>query len=669
MSDLNEQATRWLEEHAAELEQEELPTEQEKMEADRALADGRWPEPKPVSDMGIFAEIIDEEGFNRVIGDPENWPIIQHRSVLYRNWILPQAILVFGKRWFDRCKWRSSIQRGLRFPLFSEDERFQAREGGIALEDTGAGRVKIARISARVEHALAMYLDGGGRIGGSRRTKQPGGYIVDSIKNEFMREIADERGYKLERTRACPYCLKTRRGRARRVALTAEHGHWYSCERCAAVTRNLEMNLDSLEGADLERATAMLENVRVFARMSGTAAVCPDARCQGIVPLSAVRDPTWWQTPKGGKAKAYLKAHRPLKGSKRFRPAPNELRDVPLRCPYCGLDFTPRSLSCADYPNGVVTGLPTIFVWRTQNMDRLDKPNTIRKVGGRYMLSSPSLKDCLTADTVDVEGRIAAKQRARLLAGELALKAKAVDGTTVAAIMSRCFYQGAADWVIRNPEDASAYFLEWETEQDAEGRASTKVVKGSQASIHQAILRAWLLRIQAALPELKKAKGGRMRSLIDLKWLCRPPKYKGGPKTVFEAEMEHGLRVPNNSTLGQKAKNRPRLAWVLSVRTAAGRDVTSHVRDYEWHAIYMDPASGLVPGEKIRVEALMMPGHRCHAPIQRIIRLRTSVLAPLAERIKREEETGEADADFWTGWRERAEAAMTQAGIAEGASE
>ena len=260
MSDLNEQARQWLTEHAADLEQEELPSEQEKMEADCALADGRWPEPKPVSDLGVFADIDDEEGFNRIVGNPANWPTILHRSVLYRSWILPQAILVFGKRWFDRCKWRSSIQRGLRFPLFSEDERFQARESGVALEDTGAGRVKIARISARVEHALGMYLDGGGRIRGSDRAKQPGGYIVDSIKNEFMREIADERGYKLERARACPYCLKTRRGRARRVAVIAENGHWYSCERCAAVTRNLEMNMGSLEGSDRERAALRMNS-------------------------------------------------------------------------------------------------------------------------------------------------------------------------------------------------------------------------------------------------------------------------------------------------------------------------------------------------------------------------------------------------------------------------
>jgi hypothetical protein len=316
-----------------------------------------------------------------------------------------------------------------------------------------------------------------------------------------------------------------------------------------------------------------------------------------------------------------------------------------------------------------VTGLPTIFVWRTQPLGQLDKPNTVRKIGGRYMRSTPCLKDCLAADVDDVEGRIAARQRARLLAGELALKAEEADGSTVSAIISRCFYQGAADWIVAHPVDASGYFLEWETERDEDGNASTRVIKGSRGSIHQSVLRAWLRRIEAALPELRKAKGGRFRSLADLKWLCQPPKYKGGPRSVFEAELEHGLRLPNASMVGRKAKHRPRLAWIMSLKSESGADVMRHMRDCEWHAVYMDPASGLRPGQKIKVEALMMPGHPWHAPIKRIVRLRTSALAPIAERIRREEETGETDAEFWTGWRKRAETAMARAGIDEGASE
>jgi hypothetical protein len=238
----------------------------------------------------------------------------------------------------------------------------------------------------------------------------------------------------------------------------------------------------------------------------------------------------------------------------------------------------------------------------------------------------------------------------------------------VPAILSRCFYLGAADWLARYPEDATAYFLDWETERDSEGRPSTKVVRGQQGSVHQTILHAWIARIEMALPALRKAKEGRMRSLRDLKWLCQPPKYKNGPRSVFSAEVGNGLRVPNKSRLGGSAKNRPRLAWVVSVRDADGADITSHVRDFEWHAVLMDAGSGLAPGDKVTVEALMMPGHHCHAPIQRIIRLRTSVLSPIVERIRREEETGETDPEFWNDWRKRASEAMEAMGMPQGAT-
>jgi hypothetical protein len=660
MSDRQERAKRWLEEHAAELEQEELPSEQEKMEAELSLDSGRWPEPRSVPSMGVFARIEDEDSFNRVIGDTANWPVLRHRSVLYRNWVLPHAILIFGKRWFDRCKWRSSIQRGVPFPLFDEAERQQARENGLSLDETPAGRVRIARISSRVEHALSMYLEGGGLAANdsSAEAKAPGGYITDAIKNEFMREIADENGYKLARVRACPYCLKTRKGRSRRVALVFEGDNRYSCDRCASVMRNLEGGLGSMQDGMRHFAKDELKRVRVFASMSGTASLCPNEGCRGIVPLNAVGNPAWWATAEGTAAKTCLELRKSLKGSKRFRKPPPELADMPLECPYCGKRFSPRSA-----PGGL-TGLPTIFVWRVQDMDRLDKPSA----AGRRNAGS-SMKEALADDSHDIEGRIAARQRAEMLMGELAIRASESSGGTVSAILSRCFYLGAADWLAAHPDDASAYFLDWESSSGSgDGSRMTKVVKGKEASVHQTILHAWMARIERAMPELRKAKDGRMRSLRDLKWLCQPPLYAGGPKSSFSAQVGPGLRVPSRSRLGRSAKNRPRIAWILSLRRADGQDLTQHIRACEWHAVLMEASSGLSAGDRVEVEALMMPGHHCHAPIQRIIRLRTSVLSSIVEKIRLEEETGETDPAFWNDWRKRADEAMRAVGMQHGAS-
>ena len=662
MSDRNEQAKKWLEEHAAELEQEELPSEKEKMEADLSLNTGRWPEPKSVPNMGVFTDIKDEETFNKIVGNIDSWPTILHRTVLYRNWILPQAILIFGKRWFDRCKWRSSIQRGVQFPLFSEMDRLHAKEAGLNLDVTPAGRVRIARIAARVEHSLFMYLTGGGLTQDEGHTKAPGGYITDSIKNEFMREIADERGYKLTRVRACPYCLAVRKGRSRRVAVVSKGDHYYSCERCEAAVRNIELNLHKMDGTDLAAAEAELERVRVFSYMNGTMSVCPSRNCNGLVPMNAVQDQAWWKTSEGVRVKTFLASYKPLKGSKRFRIPPPELKNVPLVCPYCSKKFTPQSGSyVSTHVAEILTGLPTIFVWRGQNLDWLDRSPSAKR-GDKFGVAT-SLKDALADDSQDIEGRIAARQRANLLLGELAVRAYESSGDTVPATMSRCFYLGAADWMKSHPDDASAYLLDWETECDADGKPSTKVVRGQQGSVHQTILHAWIARIEQALPELRKAKDGRIRSLRDLKWLCQSPTYKNGPRSQFSAKVENGLRVPNKSRLGKLAKNRPRIAWVVSVRGADGTDLTEYVRDYEWHAVLMDAKSGLVPGDKVTVEALMMPGHHCHAPIQRIIRLRTSVLSPIVERIRLEEETGETDSEFWNDWKKRANKAMKIMGI------
>lgn len=656
MTVFDKAARQWLQEHAADLEPEKLLSEDEKRAACRAFADGRWPVPADAVAAPPFDQIDDEESFNRVIGDPACWQTALS-DTLYRGWVLPQAILIFGKRWFDRYKWRPSIQRGLRFPLFSEQERAEGREGGTLLEDTPAGRMRIARIAARVDHALSMYLEGGGRtVDGA---KQPGGYIVDSIKNEFMREIAEEHDYRLERIRACPYCLVRRRGRARKVALVEKGGHMYSCERCAAAAENLTNSLDRAEDAEKRRLKQEIKRLSLFALMSGAACICPAEGCPGrFVPMNAVADEAWWDTTEGRSAAKMLASRRPLKGAARCRRPPQEFLNVPLECPYCGQHFTPASAAHnSDSDAGMMTGLPTVFVWRAQNLGELDKPDAVKGVGGRRIKSPPSLKDSLAGEPSNVEHLIAARQHARILAGELALCAVDAGGPTASAIMSRCFYHGAADWVLRHPEDASAYFLDWSADPDRKGRAVTRVIKGQDASIHQGLVRAWMARLEQALPELRHAKGRHMRSLADLPWLCHPPKCRNGPRAAFETTIGAGLRIPNKSGLGQGSA-RPRIAWIISLRDEKGRDLIPLMRDYEWHAIFMRPDSGLRPGTIVKVEALMMPGHRCHAPIQRIVRLRTAALAPMIARIRREEESGEADRAFWTAWRQKARLAM-----------
>ena len=232
MRTLDKAANEWLAEHAVLLGPEELPFEEERLAEAFVLRDGRWPVPRKVEHMGVFADIVDNESFNRVVGEPLNWPVILDRSDLYHSWIVPQAAVIFGQAWFNRVQWKGSIRHGVPFSLFGGDERRMAKETGVSLADTPVGRAVVYKIVSRVEHALDVYLAGGGRSKVDGRIKRPGGYIVKSISNEFIRDAGADMGFRLVRVRACPNCLGTKRGRARRSEVQHVRDNLYGCWQC-----------------------------------------------------------------------------------------------------------------------------------------------------------------------------------------------------------------------------------------------------------------------------------------------------------------------------------------------------------------------------------------------------------------------------------------------------
>jgi hypothetical protein len=136
------------------------------------------------------------------------------------------------------------------------------------------------------------------------------------------------------------------------------------------------------------------------------------------------------------------------------------------------------------------------------------------------------------------------------------------------------------------------------------------------------------------------------------------------------AVVEDGLRIRNGSRIAATGRiaDKPRMARVVSVRKIGrdgrtGPELVRHMRVCEWQMVAMSTESALASGDRVKVVALMMPGHHCHAPIQRIIRLRTSLLSPMIERIRSEEAGGRIDTAFWREWQRRAEAARRATGI------
>lgn len=681
MKNLDEEAARWLEKHAHELEPEELPSEEEKMAAAQSFFSGRWPLPRPVPRMGVFAGIEDEASFNRIVGDPGTWGRILRRKDLHHNWIRPQAVLIFGKAWFDRVKMKSSIQRLIPFPLFSEHQRQASRLTGIALEDTDAGRSKIIRIIARVEHALEMYLKGGGRSA-SGHIKRPGGYIIDSVRNEFIREIGADLGYRMTPAAICPRCASVFRGRRKRKVLLREScGRGYACDQCADAVRNLELHISKLENegdaGGIAAAREELRRAAPFRDLSGVTCVCPSSRCPGkFVPIRAVVEPGWWRTPEGIAAGRTLASLRPIKGTQRFREPPAALLGVPLMCPFCDISFTPAEAlerkAGFKRRSGWLTGLPVMSVWRQREEKVLD-----RLLGRGFGVGAvaATMKDRLADVPSNPGARIAARQRVDVLAGELLIEIARMNDGTVAGMLSRCFYEGLLDWMRRYSRDASEYFFGWSSGErrltDKERKAhpgrsvkkTTSVVRGQEAAIHQTVLHAWMRRIEHHMPKIRKMDGSRIQSIADLRWLCHPPKYRSGPRSTFTARVEPGLYVPNASRIAPRNPDlpKPRLAWIISVRKAVGRgwgpDISEFVNACEWQGLRISSHSDIIPGDRVRVEALMMPGHRCHAPIQRVIRMRTGFFAPIVDKIREEEQGVRRDPCFWRKWRRSVEAA------------
>ena len=681
MKNLDEEAARWLNKHAHELEPEELPSEEDKMEAAQSFFSGRWPLPRSVSRMGVFAGIEDEASFNRIVGDPGTWERILRRKDLHRDWIQPQAILIFGKGWFDRVKMKASIQRLIPFPLFSEHQRQASRLTGVALEDTDAGRSKIIRIIARVEHALEMYLKGGGRSA-TGHIKRPGGYIIDSIRNEFIREIGADLGYRMTQAAICPRCVSVFRGPRKRKTLLRERGREFVCDQCSDASRNLELHIAKLEQeGDTKHLPAVRKEFRralIFRELSGITCVCPSSQCPGrFVPIKSVADPMWWKSDVGRIAEKALSTMRPVKGTQRFREPPAALLPIPLSCPFCDVSFTLAEAITKQtgfkQKSGWLTGLPTMSIWKQREEQVLDRLLGRKRPGAEVT----TMKDRLADVPSNPGERIAIRQRVGVLAGELLMELARMNDSTVTGVLSRCFYEGLLDWMHRYSKDASEYFFSWSSgerqltdkEQKAQpGRSmkkSTSVVRGQEAAIHQTVLHAWIRRIAHNIPKIRKMSGSKISSISDLKWLCHTPKYRSGPRSVFTATVEPGSYVPNTSRIAPRnpALPKPRLAWIISMRREEpdgwGSDISEFISACEWQGLRISSQADVKPGDRVRVEALMMPGHPCHAPIQRVIRMRTGFFAPIVNKIREEEQHGERDPSFWRKWRKSVEAAKS----------
>ena len=656
MKEIDDPARKWLAEHSDQIGPEELISE----DAKQKLFDGSWPFPQEVADLGMFADIKDATSFNDIVSNPDNWYDILNRADLFEKWILPHAALYFGKLWFDRVKRRNSISKGVPFPLFTKEER------KCDIENSPQGRAKIAKIVEKISIVLRTYLEGKWYDG---NIKKPSGYIINSLKNEFVKEVGSDMGYKFRNVPACPYCL-TSKPVFKVPLLSHQHGS-YSCHRCKSYVDNLELQIESLkkkdDRAELIKVQVAQQTRKKFEKFIGITCVCPSNDCSGhFVPFSCIdRCRLDNKIYKGA-----LKGISVGKNIQNFRLPPEILLDFPLTCPYCGTKFTPREAlqkaSGFKEKSGFLTGLPSIRIWMKMESAVLDLHRA-------DMSSSDSFKDQLAVPPAS-DDYIATKQRLNLLINEIIIHMSKVIKSTTSGLTTWYFLAGVIHWMAKHSHDANNYLFNWKVVEREmtklemikyPGRTKKKVTKntrGQEIAVHQAIFHEWMDLLESNIEEFTKIDL-KIKALKNFGWFSRCPRFSGGPETTFYSEVDGRNRIVNKTPIRRRrSKKMPRLARVYSIRKD-GENFTDNMEISEWQAIRLKPNSDLKAGDKVFVEALIMSGHPTHAPIQRILRLRSSLLKNIIDRILTEERTGHTDQMFWQTWKMRVARARKETGI------
>jgi len=673
----DEQIKDWLAKHAADLEPEELLFEEEKARAIEQTSpnNGSWPVPQKVLNMKVFDKIDSVDEFNRIIGDPDNWETILSNTDLYNNWILPNAVLLFGKTWFDRVKWRSSIHRSVLFPLFTTQDKRDAKiVGGI--ENTTFGKSRIVKVSKKVGSSLEVYLTGKWRAKTSF-LKKPGGYIIESIKNETIREVGNDLGYKFVSVLACPYCLASNKVISYKTPLVWHSDKQYECPRCKDLEKNLLLNVCNLkaQGNFIEAAQTekLSQKANSFSYFIGVTCICPNDKCEGkFVPLTCVDYSTF--DPSRYKLSGALKKFSLTKDTQSFKEPPETLYNLPLTCPFCDTNFTPKSAlgmkSGFKGKSGHLTGLPSISIWMKREINKLDSwINQDKRSLGTF-------KDNLTTSEDDPSSKIVSAQRLNLLIGEVIIQMSRTNKKSSSGFMTWLFYKAAISWMMRYRRDADRYFFGWSsyqrnmTEKEKArypGQTTKKMTnthRGSEAAIHFSFLQEWFKMIENNIHKLHKIDPN-TKDLKDLSWFCCRPKFSGGPKITFVSSVDSNGRIANKTRVRSKTSSHtPRMVKIYSIYKTSDRyyNHVNSVNSYDWQSIRLSKDSILIPGDKVKVEALIMSGHPTHAPIQRIIRLRSMILQSIINRILNEEMTGDSDSLFWDSWRKRAELARNKTG-------
>lgn len=246
------------------------------------MKDESWVVPIKLKGFEKYDNIGSIDTFNKIISNPNNAREILENENLLKYWIVPNAILLFGKVWFDRVKWKPFISRSIPFPLFTANDRAKAVELGISLEELTYGKSVIAQIIKKTDEVLRIYLNG--NCCKDKPNKLVGGYITFSIKNQISRDIGKDLGYKIVPMSACPRCLS--KSNKLKTPVKSISKYTKSCYKCKEEAKNLKVRLNIHSTEELKKA---FNNASKFKYFSATTCICPNNNCLGkFIPISCL---------------------------------------------------------------------------------------------------------------------------------------------------------------------------------------------------------------------------------------------------------------------------------------------------------------------------------------------------------------------------------------------
>ena len=372
----------------------------------------------------------------------------------------------------------------------------------------------------------------------------------------------------------------------------------YSCPQCSSIIQN--------SSSDDPRIIKEYENRKIFKKFIGITCICPSSNCPGkFIPISCFKD-----------LKPFKISIK--KNIKSFQRPPKFMLDFSLTCPYCETIFTPRNAlkqkSGFKNKSGYLTGLPYTRIWKREEF-KFDVPTIVNECFDDY---------------------ITIKQHLNILIDELIIQISKTNN-----LLNKYFMLGVINWIIKYGGDANLYFF-------------NKELKGRE-SIHRKIFDECILLLEQNIKQFK------YKSIEDFRWLARPPKFSGGPRTTFYSVVNNQWKIPNKTDIRPLSSNKmPRLAKIYSI-TKNGKDFTDKIEDVGWNSIKLIREE-LNPGDKVLVDALIMPGHSTNIITQKIIRLK-HFTKTLVEKVLEEEETGERDIRFWNNWEKNVKTARDKTGI------